>query len=92
MNEVNTKPVKVPSIKELPPWLVGIVRRQLQLDKRYEKAYNELFDAYELLLFDISRINMKYGTDFSFRQVAEEMGGVNQPIDDDEFDDDEDEE
>jgi hypothetical protein len=61
--------------KTLPPWLAGIVKRQLKLNKQYETAHDKLAEAYNDFLATIDDINLEYGTEFTFEQAATEFQG-----------------
>jgi len=82
-----SKHIKKSEVEELPPWLQKMVCRQELLNKKYEKAHEEFAESYNECLMNIEEINDKYGTNFTFRQAAEEFLG--EFADDDDGDDDE---
>ena len=76
----------------IQPWMAKIVRRQMALNKRYEKARSQFASAWNDFLAALEEINGVYGTDFSVEQAITEFEGQYSDEADEDEDDDEDEE
>lgn len=70
-----------------PEWLVKLINRQNQLNKKYEKAHNEFAQAYNDFVDAVAEINDRNGTDFNLEQAMTEFEGFPVDVDDDEDDD-----
>lgn len=91
-SKADTKPPTQPPVQK-PAWMVKMVRRQEQLNKRYELAHSQFATAYNDFLATIDEINIEHGTDFSFSQaVTEYQGYFAEDAFDEVEDDDEDDE
>jgi hypothetical protein len=82
---------KAPS-PDFPAWIIKLLKRQDQLNKRYEKAHGKFAEAYNEFLVAVAEINEQSGTNFTLEQAMTEFQGeyADCACDDDE-DEDEDE-
>ena len=62
---------KLPKEK-LPPWLAGMVRKQIVIENRFEKAHSEFAEIYNEFLMMIDDLNERFGTNFTFEQAMAE--------------------
>jgi len=80
MNSVSDTQVMVESktemLKDTPNWLIKLVLRQDQLNRRYEKAHSKFAVAYNDFISAMDEINDQFGTTFSLEQSLAEFQGV----------------
>jgi len=82
--------VKPTTPTQKPAWMVKMIQRQQQLNKKYEFAHGQFAAAYNDFLAAIDEINVEHGTDFSFQQAVTEYQGYFANDVPDEVEDDED--
>ena len=80
MNSVSDTQVMVESktemLKDTPNWLIKLVLRQDQLNRRYEKAHSKFAAVYNDFLSAMDEINAQFGTSFTIEQSLTEFQGV----------------
>ena len=72
---------------DFPAWIVKLLKRQDQLNKRYENAHGKFAEAYNEFLVTVSEINDQFGTAFTIEQALTEFQGLETDEGDDEGDD-----
>jgi hypothetical protein len=91
IQKIETFTPKAPA-PDFPAWIIKLLKRQDQLNKRYEKAHDKFAEAYNEFLGSIVEINEQFGTTFTLEQAAAEFEGMEADCgcdDDDEDDEDE---
>ena len=73
---------------KLPSWLAGMVRKQVTIENRFEKAHSEFAEIYNEFLMMIDDLNERFGTKFTFEQAMTEFGGEMADEEDEEDDED----
>ncbi len=61
--------------QELPKWMGKIVKTQIRINKRYEKARQEFAEAWANFVGEVWEINATYNTDFQPEHAASEFEG-----------------
>lgn len=81
------------SAPDFPAWIIKLLKRQDQLNKRYEKAHGKFAEAYNDFLGAVVEINDQFGTTFTLEEAVAEFEGqeTDCACDDDDEDDDKDE-
>jgi len=77
---------------DFPAWIIKLLKRQDQLNKRYEKAHGKFAEAYNEFLGSMNEINDQFGTGFTLEQALSEFEGTEADdcgCDDDDEDEDE---
>ena len=87
MNNVSKSIKKTLPKTKLPPWLAGMVRKQVTIENRFEKAHTEFAEIYNEFLMMLEDLNERFGTQFTVEQALTEFGNeITDECDDDDED------